>query len=659
MTTAGAALRAPGVTEAESIELIACGSARSAGCGWNRTPTWSAARRWPDSSCTASVISCERFGIECEEVWLPDSFGYSGALPQIAAAGGCRWMLTQKISWNTVNTFPHHTFWWEGIDGTRMFTHFPPVDTYNSELSGPELAHAVANFRDKGRAGNSLVPFGWGDGGGGPTREMVGRARRTADLEGSPRVAMRAPADFFRAAEAEYPDAPVWVGELYLEIHRGTYTSQAGPSRATGAASTCCARPSSGAPRPQPVDCRRYPYERLDRLWKQVLLQQFHDILPGSSIAWVHREAETAHAELTDRLEARLGPVAPTAVGQAARSTRELDNGRLQVELDDAGVITSIRDQSADREVVPPGGRAGRLQIHPDTPNRWDAWDIDRFYRHVGTDLTAVDAITAEGDTVTVSRSFGASHVIQRFTLRPGADALDIETEVDWHESERVLKLAFDLDVHTDHARYETQFGHVVRPTHENTSWDAARFEVCAHRWVQVAEAGGTGYGIALANATTYGHDVTRHPRAGGATFSRVRASLLRAPRFPDPVTDQGRHVFRHRLVPGADVLAATRAGIDLNQPARLAAPEPLVTVDGPVLVETVKLAHDRSGDVIVRLYEPRGVRTEAAVTPAFAYTAAVETDLLEQPVDTGSWADGRVRLRPFQILTLRLTPAR
>ena len=169
----------------------------------------------------------EHLGTTCDEVWLPDSFGYTAALPQIVTQAGCRWFLTQKISWNTTNVFPHHTFWWEGIDGTRVFTHFPPVDTYTAELTGRELAHAARNFRDKGAATRSLVPFGHGDGGGGPTREMLGRASRTASLAGSPTVHVETPRAFFEAAEAEYADAPVWAGELYLEIHRGTYTSQA------------------------------------------------------------------------------------------------------------------------------------------------------------------------------------------------------------------------------------------------------------------------------------------------------------------------------------------------------------------------------------------------------------------------------------------------
>jgi alpha-mannosidase len=234
---------------------------------------------------------------------------------------------------------------------------------------------------------------------------------------------------------------------------------------------------------------------------------------------------------------------------------------------------------------------------------------------------------------------------------------VEVQTEVDWHEREKVLKAAFDVDVHTDHAAYETQFGHVVRPTHENTTWDAARFEVCAHRWVRVADGG---YGVGLANDATYGHDVTRHPRHGGGTYSRVRLSLLRAPLFPDPETDQGRHVLRYALVPGASVAEASEAGYALNLPLRTrtgSAVEPLVRVDGPAYVEAVKLAADGSGDVVVRLYEPLGARSETRVTATFEHGEVREVDILERPYDSGAWDGGRLLLRPFQIVTLRFTP--
>jgi alpha-mannosidase len=624
----------------------------------------------------------EHLGVTCDEVWLPDSFGYTAALPQIVTQAGCRWFLTQKISWNTTNVFPHHTFWWEGIDGTRVFTHFPPVDTYTAELTGRELAHAAGNFRDKGAATRSLVPFGHGDGGGGPTREMLERAARTASLAGSPQVVVETPSAFFEAAADEYADAPVWAGELYLEIHRGTYTSQAAMKQGNRRSEHLLREAELWCSTAAVRGLMDYPYDELDRLWRTVLLHQFHDILPGSSIAWVHREARATYAAVAADLERLIdaaldalggdgsdevafnaGPVEREGVAAlsggfvtgagAPSSTSEtaLENDHLRVELDGGGVIRRVSDKRRGREVLPPGGAANLLQLHPDHPVKWDAWDLDRSYRTNVTDLTH-GAVTVEGDTVVVTHSFGESSARQG--IRLVGDRLEVETEVDWHEREKVLKAAFDVDVHTDHAAYETQFGHVVRPTHENTTWDAARFEVCAHRWVHVGE---SGYGVGLANDATYGHDVTRHPREGGGTFSRVRLSLLRAPLFPDPETDQGRHVLRYALVPGASIAGAAEAGYALNLPLRRrtgSAVEPLVRVDGTAYVEAVKLAADGSGDVVVRLYEPLGTRTSVRVSASFEHSSVTEVDLLERPMDTGSWDGERLRLRPFQIVTLR-----
>jgi alpha-mannosidase len=630
----------------------------------------------------------EHLGVEPREVWLPDSFGYTAALPQIVSLAGMRWFLTQKISWNTTNRFPHHTFWWEGIDGTRVLTHFPPVDTYNSDLSGADLAHSAANFRDKGVATHALVPFGYGDGGGGPTREMLARARRTADLAGSPRVRVEPPAAFFKAAEEEYGDrAPVWTGELYLEIHRGTYTSQAAMKHGNRTCEHLLREAELWSATAAVRGLLDYPADELRRAWETVLLHQFHDILPGSSIAWVHREARHRYAQVAADVEAIIeralhalsgdgaepvvfnaSPVArdgvpalgsgaahseaPTTTTRGSHGGVVLEGERLRVGVDASGVIRSIVDVATGRDAIPPGGAANLLQLHPDHPVRWDAWDLDVHYRATVTDLVGLESMTVEDGEVTVTRSFGDSRVEQRLRVREGR--IEIDSVVDWHERERVLKLAVDCDVHTEHAAYETQFGHVVRPTHVNTSWDAARFEVCAHRWVLVSE---PGYGVALANHTSYGHDVTRHPREGGGTSSTVRATLLRAPRFPDPETDQGRHVFRHAIVPGADVGAAAAAGYALALPLRRGTGrpvEPLVHVEGPAYVEAVKLAEDGSGDVVVRLYEPYGGRGRARVTLGFEADGGQVVDLLERPLDAGCWDGEWLSLRPFQIVSLR-----
>ncbi|MEU9207044.1 glycoside hydrolase family 38 C-terminal domain-containing protein [Streptomyces sp. NPDC048415] len=651
----------------------------------------------------------EHFGIETKGVWLPDSFGYNAAYPQLAKLAGNDWFLTQKLSWNQTNKLPHHTFWWEGIDGTRIFTHFPPVDTYNARFSGVEMARAVRNYADKGRGTRSLAPFGWGDGGGGPTREIMERARRLADLEGSAKVVVEHPDAFFAAAREEYPDAPVWVGELYLELHRATYTSQARTKQGNRRSehrlreaelwATTAALNAPGG--------YTYPYEKLDRLWKTVLLHQFHDILPGSSIAWVHREAEAEYARVAEELEeitaaavSALGsggsrafntspydraevvrtsagvPVyvevpaggsAPLAVAEPPRPVtvtgRVLQNGLVRVELAEDGTLTSVRDLTADREVLADKGNL--LRLHSDLPNYWDAWDIDKHYKNRYTDLLDAESVTVvEQDpllgAIRVERAFGkGSRITQTITVRAGSPRIDIETEIDWHEAEKILKAAFPVDVRAPHSSAEIQFGHVQRPTHTNTSWEAARFEVYGHRWVHIGE---PGYGVAVINDSTYGHDVSRTVREDGGTTTTIGLSLVRAPRVPDPEADQGRHRFTYSLLPGASIEDAVAEGYALNLPLRVAdahgPAEPVVCVDGEgVTIEAVKLADDTSGDVVVRLYESRGGRATGTLRTAFPLAGAQLTDLLERPLaEADTDADAvPLALRPFEVQTLRL----
>ncbi|MFI7004412.1 alpha-mannosidase [Nocardia sp. NPDC050175] len=640
----------------------------------------------------------DEFGVDNEEAWLPDTFGFAAGLPQIIKAAGSKWLLTQKISWSQINQFPHHTFLWEGIDGTRIFTHFPPVDTYNCSMQGREIAHAARNFKEKGRASMSLAPTGYGDGGGGTTREMVAKAARMKNLEGSPKVVWDKPAEFFAKAEAEYANPAVWVGELYLELHRGTLTSQAKTKQGNRRSEHLLREAELWAATAAVRRGVEYPYAALDRLWKTVLLNQFHDILPGSSIAWVYREAEQTYAEVAEELTAIIeqsqwalggkkeGPNVfnpaphtwcsipagaagpedsgdPCSVTERAEGGFVLDNGLLRVEIDARGLIVSMIDVEHKRETLPPGSTANLLQLHPDLPNSWDAWDVDIFYRNRGTDLVEVESIAAEPDSnsIRIHRSFGSSTVEQTLTLRSGAHSLDIDTTVDWHETEKFLKLAFPLDIHADRYAAETQFGHLYRPTHTNTSWEYAKFEACNHRFVHFAE---PGWGVALVNDSTYGHDVTRTIRPDGGTTTTVRASLLRAPRFPDPQTDHGAHHFRHSLIPGATIGEAVRAGYRINlTPLRAGVAEPvapLFTIDNvAVVTSAVKLADDATGDIILRVYESHGGRASALVTPGFEFAEFQVCDLLERPLQEGipATTEGtgvHLRLRPFQLVTLR-----
>jgi alpha-mannosidase len=352
----------------------------------------------------------------------------------------------------------------------------------------------------------------------------------------------------------------------------------------------------------------------------------------------------------------------PPADSVVRATERSLDNGLVRVELDGDGLISSIRDLTAGREVLAPGARGNLLRLHADLPNEWDAWDIDRHYRHQYVDLTEATSITLTEQTplagaIRVERAFGASTIVQTIRVRAASRRIDIETEVDWHETEKLLKATFPLAVHAERTAAEIQFGHVFRPTHTNTSWEAARFEVYCHRWVHAAE---HGYGVALINDATYGHDVTRE---GGVTT--VRLSLLRAPRSPDPHADQGTHRMTYAIVPGADIAGAVAEGYALNLPLRVrpgggaGEVRSLVDVEGAT-VEAVKLADDRSGDVIVRAYESLGGRARARLRTSFPLADVEVVDLLERPLAGARPAldaDGsaELELHPFEVLTLRL----
>ncbi|HEX3979618.1 MAG TPA: glycoside hydrolase family 38 C-terminal domain-containing protein, partial [Acidimicrobiales bacterium] len=440
----------------------------------------------------------DELGIETNDVWLPDVFGYSAALPQIMRRSGIRWFLTQKLSWNQYNSLPHHSFLWEGIDGSRVFTHFPPADTYNGNVSVRELRFAVENFKDHDRATTSLYLFGWGDGGGGPTSEMLESARRLADLDGLPRLTMEGARAFFTEAEADIRDPAVWVGELYLELHRGTYTTQAATKWGNRRAEFAL-RDAELWTSVQPL--RGYPKQTFDELWKLLLLHQFHDIIPGSGIHWVYEDTARDHARILSGAEAvtgdslsalvdtvdtagtglpvvvlnslshartelvavdappevtavTCGPGGPTPVQRdadgravfevtvpacgyqvydlvvaepttgagATADVGALENEHLRIEIDEQGLLSSILDKAAGRQVLAPDARGNRFQLHPDYPNFYDAWDIDRFAFDQVENVDHVDTIEVVEPGplragVRVVRRFGDSVITQVIRL--------------------------------------------------------------------------------------------------------------------------------------------------------------------------------------------------------------------------------------------------
>ncbi len=685
----------------------------------------------------------EELGIETEDVWLPDVFGYSAALPQIMRRSGIRWFLTQKLSWNQYNTLPHHSFLWEGIDGSRVFTHFPPSDTYNGNVTPRELRYAEKNFKDHGQTDRSLYLFGWGDGGGGPTTEMLESARRLSDLDGVPRSRMDGARRFFSEAEADITDPAVWAGELYLELHRGTYTSQAATKSGNRRGELALRETelwTSLAPDDPP------PTAAIDDLWKLLLLHQFHDIIPGSGIHWVYKDTAAAHARILDETASmttaarhRLAAAADTA-GRAhpvvvfnslshARtelvcadapdqalaavddagtmvplqrddqgralfeatvppcgyrvydlintpaevdrhidvSDRSVENEHLRLVLDEQGNLSSVWDKTAGRQVLAPGSVGNRFALHADYPNFYDAWDIDRFTLEHGDLLDDVESIEVVHNGplrggIRAVRHFGGSAISQTIRLDAGARFVDFETEVDWHETNRLLTVAFPVDVRSLRATYEIQFGHVERPTHANTSWDVARFEVCAHRWADLSE---PGYGVALLNDSKYGYDI-----AGNV----IRLSLLRSPTWPDPVADRGTQRFVYRLFPHSGDLrdaGVIEGGYDLNVPLIAHSTTPgggpapssrgFLSVDVPhVVIDTVKTAEDGSGALVLRLYEAWGKRGTATVQAPWNIGRAEQCDLLERD-NVDIRADGAsvtVDVSPFEIVTLKLVSA-
>lgn len=636
----------------------------------------------------------KEFGIRSRGVWLPDSFGYSPALPQLMRRAGFEWFFTQKISWNQRNVFPHHTFLWEGIDGSRVFSHFPSMDTYNSQLSGMEVAKASRQFKENRVATSSIAPVGWGDGGGGTTREMTGRARRLSNLEGSARVEWKHPDEFFEEAKAELSDPAVWVGELYLELHRGTLTSQHATKSAHRRAEQALIEAELWASTAAVRHGDEYPYDEFDRLWQLVLLHQFHDILPGTSIAWVHREAVEVLTgviadarNISDRARRALAgegerelvftPVSTGAalpLGAQERSPsaetvalrEEADGYRIENELvsvlvSSEGLIVSAVDLATGRDAIPAGSAANLFQLHQDFPNMWDAWDIDRYYKNRVDDILDVSSIEAslvDGVAhIVVERSFSESRIRQTISLAPGQRTVELRNAIDWHETEKLLKLAFPLDIMATETEAETQFGYQSRVTHVNTSWEAAKFETSMHRFVLVRE---QDFGVALVNDSIYGYDTSRDSDPNAGVTTTIRLSLLRAPRFPDPDTDHGSHEIAVGLVIGADAGVATAEGQRFNAPDTIlrgaAEVEPLVAVVGKgIVVSSVKLADDRSGDLIVRVYESLGRRAKGELTVNVPSGEIREVSLIEDEL-TDSRRGGELVLTPFEVRTLRVS---
>jgi alpha-mannosidase len=688
----------------------------------------------------------QELGYETRDMWIPDVFGYAASIPQLLRKSGIDYFLTQKISWSQFNKFPHQTFLWEGIDGTRVFTHFPPADTYNADTGPKQILESQRNFREHDRASRALLVYGHGDGGGGPSIEMLEKARRLHDFAGLPKLEQEKAITFFEKAEADAKDLPVWVGELYLELHRGTYTTHARNKRSNRRsefllrdaeffdAVTLVLAPKR---KERVADPERAIYDvtgldgkdagtyrgALDRAWKLVLLNQFHDIIPGSSINWVYRDSardyeairilvESVRDSALFHLEALIdtrsfaNPVVISntlgfarqevidlpngmpvhvnipACGYAVVETKDdalgqttspvkasktaqgitLENGLVRVKIDAKGHLTSVYDLLARRETL--SGPGNVLHLHEDLPNRWDAWDVDVFYKEKDRILDGIEMLELVESgplraTVKLVRTFGQSRLEQQIILRAGSARIDFPTEMEWQETDKFLKVAFPVSVRAMNATYEIQYGHLERPTHVNTSWDMARFEVCAQKWVDLSE---PGYGVALLNDCKYGHDIQGNV---------IRLSLLRATTTPDPQADRGRQQFTYALLPHAGDLREGRVieqAYALNVPLTVREVKPhagslssshsFFQVDRQgAVIEAIKVAEDGRA-LIVRLYESEGSRGRAKLTTTLPVRQAALTDLLERETKTLALKDGAVQLdlQPFEVVTVKFT---
>lgn len=705
----------------------------------------------------------EEFGMSTNVVFLPDVFGYSWALPQIIRKSGIDYFITSKISWNQYNRFPHDTFMWRGVDGTEVMTHFittPEVGarayTYNGNINPYEVKGTWDQYKQKHVNDELVMAFGWGDGGGGPTKEMLEAAEVLKDLPGLPSFELGKLEPYLErlGQRVKAADLPVWDGELYLEYHRGTYTSQGWLKRANRQAELLyhtaewlCAYADLL------TDERAYPQAALNDGWEKLLLNQFHDILPGSSIRQVYEDARADFAEIeriggaalrgaerriTDRIRAeRAGLVVWNTLGWPRGGLLELDwtpsldgaalegaaiaqpamrdgrrtvllkapnvpslgyrtlalapaegsagpgeapsgrSGSIRVaadtlenefytiKLNDRGQLAAIFDKRSGREVLREGAAGNVLQAFEDRPINFDAWDIDIFYQEK---MTVIDELTEavveeEGPlrgTLRLVWRFLDSTITQRLSIYADDPRIDFRTDIDWREKQVLLKAAFPVAVRSTRATYDIQFGNIERPTHWNTSWDYAKFEVPAQKWADLSEGG---YGVALLNDSKYGYDIKDHV---------MRLTLLKSPIEPDETADRGRHVFTYSLLPHAGDWregGVARAAYELNAPltATPIAPQPDGTLApsgsfaalecGHAVLETVKKAED--GDaVVVRVYEYMQMRTgEAAIRFDRPIRRALECNLVEEGELPAAFEGDRLTfgLTPYEVKTFKV----
>ncbi len=647
----------------------------------------------------------DEFGIDSKLLWLPDTFGYSAVLPQLLKKSGIKYITTQKIlrNGNEHDPYPYHYFNWQGMDGSTVtaFLH----NNYNSYTDVNIINQYWRERRQRYNVRHYLLPFGHGDGGCGPTRDHIEQVLRQRDLEGVPKVEMDSPAAFFAASERDGGPKETYVGEMYFAAHRGTYTSQAAIKRGNrkGEVALRDAEIWSAAA----MEKTAYPARALEDCWKELLLNQFHDILPGSSIARVTEEAAARYRFIMDETEnitnqatrcltsdygktwfnslswqrtevvetetgyarVNLPPMGWTSVvdpsipahavtAQAVEDGIVLSNGLITAKINKRGEICSCTDQQGQPRI---SSKANVVKMYKDAPRRCDAWEIEPIYAEEPVALAEDGSIELLESTpwrakVRVTRMLNKSTWTQDIVLDCESTRLDFITHVDWRERHRLLKVCFPTGVMTEQARCEMQYGFVCRPTHRSRRYDRDRFEVCNHHYTALCD---ENRGAAVLNDCKYGVSTLG---------DEISLTLLKAPTAPDVHADQGEHDFTYSYYfwdgtwMDSDVV---RQGYALNTPVRAAAgmadTASLMRVEAQnVIIEAVKAAEDGSGDVIVRLYECKNAATRTALHVNLPVAKAYLCSLTEEN-EAELLLDGNalaLSFHVFEVLTVRLVRA-
>lgn len=682
----------------------------------------------------------DEFGVESNIVWLPDVFGYSAAMPQIMKKCGIDTFVTSKISWNEFNKMPYDSFMWEGIDGSEIFTYFmtaqnmekkgwterdtndkhnDTLTTYNAEIDARYVKETRDRYQQKEYSDEVLLSFGFGDGGGGPTKEMLEQQRRLSyGIPGIPKTQIcfsgemleRIKKNFFENSK-ELKYIPRWVGELYLELHRGTYTSIGKIKKCNRKGELMYQTLEKLSSMDKVLTNGEYNQEEINRAWKTMLLHQFHDVLPGSSVKEVYDRTDKDFAELFKKgnaeIESKINAVASNVEtdggifvynpnGFECNDIVETRNGKIYVEnipacgykvikprmaknsiviedktietpfytilFDENYNIISLYDKENDREVVKKGEKLNELQAFEDYPKKYDAWEISDYYKEKmwTVDNVANTEIIDEGARkgIKISRDFLGSAIVQTIWLYEDIRRIDFDTYIDWKEEHILLKAAFPIDVHANEATYDIQFGNLKRSTHQNTTWDKAKFEVCAHKWADISE---DGYGVALLNDCKYGHSTD------GST---MKLTLLKSATFPNPSADKEEHTFSYSLVPhGGSFKDARIAQMaqNFNQPmiakevgaqkGELSDCFSLVSCNREnIMIDTVKKAENEDATVI-RLYEYFDRRCKAELVFGKEIKKAYLCDMLENNIKELEVEGNRVKLdvSNFEILTVKV----